>query len=211
VIGERVPFLWLCGPSGVGKSSVGYEIFRQVYQSGIKAGYLDFDQVGICYPGPADDPANHRVKAQNLGAVWPTYRAAGARCLIAAGGVETLETVRQYAEMAPDTDLTLCRLRAGDDKLTERIFRRGLGRGPVAPGPLASRPAQQLAALAAEAAREATELDAADFADLCVDTGHRSVQRVARLIRDLAGGWPQVPADPACSHAGVLAGSCTGG
>jgi hypothetical protein len=210
VIDERVPFLWLCGPSGVGKSSVGYEIFRQVHHSGIKAGYLDFDQVGLCYPRPADDPGNHRVKAQNLGAVWPTYRAAGARCLIAAGGVETLQTVRQYAEMVPDTDLTLCRLRAGDDKLTERIFRRGLGRGPVIPGPLTSKPTQQLAALAADAAREAADLDEADFADLRVDTGHRSVKHVARLIRDLAGGWPQLPADPACAPEGLLAGSRPG-
>lgn len=209
MIGERVPFLWLCGPSGVGKSSVGYEIFRQVYQSGIKAAYLDFDQVGLCYPSPGEDPANHDVRAQNLGAVWPTYRAAGARCLVAAGRVETLDTVRRYAEMVPDTDLTLCRLRAGDDKLTERIFRRGLGRGPVIPGPPVSRPAQQLTGMAAEAAREATDLDAADFADLCVDTGHRSVQHVARLVRDLAGGWPQVAADPGCSHEQVLAGSRT--
>ena len=72
----RVPFLWLCGPTGVGKSSVGYAIFQQVYRSGIKAAYVDLDQVGLCYPSPADDPHNHRVKAKNLGVVWPTYRAA---------------------------------------------------------------------------------------------------------------------------------------
>jgi len=57
--------------------------FTQVYRSGIKASFLDFDQVGLCYSAPADDPVNHRVKAQNLAAVWPTYRVAGARCLIA--------------------------------------------------------------------------------------------------------------------------------
>ena len=73
----RVPFLWLCGPVGVGKSSVGYAIFQQVYRSGIKVAYVDLDQVGLCYPSPADDPHNHRVKAQNLGVVWPAYRAAG--------------------------------------------------------------------------------------------------------------------------------------
>jgi len=82
-----VPFLWLCGPPGVGKSVVGYEIFTRVCRSGIKASFLDFDQVGLCYPTPSDDPVNHRVKAQNLAAVWPTYRTAGARCLIAVGSV----------------------------------------------------------------------------------------------------------------------------
>jgi hypothetical protein len=85
----------------VGKSSVGYAIFQQVYRSGIKAAYLDFDQVGLCYPSPADDPHNHRVKAQNLGVVWPTYWAAGARCLIAAGGVPSREIVMRYAGQVP--------------------------------------------------------------------------------------------------------------
>ena len=71
VASARVPFLWLCGPVGVGKSSVGYAIFQQVYRSGTKVAYVDLDQVGLCYPSPADDPHNHRVKAQNLGVVWP--------------------------------------------------------------------------------------------------------------------------------------------
>jgi hypothetical protein len=134
VISGSVPFLWLCGPSGVGKSAVGYQIFQQVYRSGIKAGFMDFDQLGLCYPTPADDPHNHQVKAQNLGAVWPTYRVAGARRLIAVGGVTSRETVLCYAAQVPDTRLTLCRLRATPERLTERVFRRGLGRARSYPG-----------------------------------------------------------------------------
>ena len=185
-----VPFLWLCGPSGVGKSAVGYEIFQQVYRSGIKASFMDFDQFGLCYPSPADDPRNHHVKAQNLAAVWPTYRRAGARCLIAVGGVTSRQTVLLYAGKVPDTDLTLCRLRATPERLTERVFRRGLGRGPVIPGPPSTTSRQQLAAAAAEAIREAGELDAADFADLCIDTDNHNVAQVARHIRTRTGGWP---------------------
>ena len=167
----------------MGKSSVGYAIFQRVYRSGIKAAYVDFDQVGLCYPSPADDPHNHRVKAQNLGVVWPTYRAAGARCLIAAGGVLSRDIVMTYAGKVPDTDLTLCRLRARPEYLTERVFRRGLGRGPVIPGPPASKSRRLLAGTAAEAIREARELDAADFADLCVDTDDYTVRQLARLSR----------------------------
>lgn len=185
-----VPFLWLCGPVGVGKSVVGYEIFQQVYRSGIKAGFMDFDQLGLCYPTPADDPRNHRVKAHNLAAVWPTYRAAGARCLIAVGGVSARETVLLYAGKVPDTVLTLCRLRATPERLTERVFRRGLGRGPVIPGPPPTTSKQQLAYMAAEAIRQADELDATDFADLCIDTDHRTVTQIARHVRARAGGWP---------------------
>ena len=99
--GDLYPFLSLCGPTGVGKSSVGFEIFMQVYRSGIKAAYIDFDPVGLCYPQPADDPDNHHVKALNLGAVWPIYREAGARCLIASGTVESREGVRRYGQTTP--------------------------------------------------------------------------------------------------------------
>ena len=185
-----VPFLWLCGPIGVGKSVVGYEIFQQVYRSGIKASFMDFDQLGLCYPSPPDDPNNHHVKAQNLAAVWPTYRTAGARCLIAVGGVTSRETVLLYEGKVPDTNLTLCRLRATPERLTERVFRRGLGRGPVIPGPAPTASRRRLAATAAEAVREAGELDAADFADLCIDTDEKNVAQVARHIRTRTGGWP---------------------
>jgi hypothetical protein len=192
VASARAPFLWLCGPTGVGKSSVGYAIFQQVYSSGVKVAYVDFDQIGLCYPSPADDPHNHRVKAQNLGVVWPAYRAAGARCLIAAGGVPSREIVMTYAGKVPDTDLTLCRLRAKPEYLTERVFRRGLGRGPVIPGPPASKSKKLLAGTAAEAIRQARELDAGDFADLCVDTDDCNVRQLARHVRERAGGWPRL-------------------
>jgi len=187
-----VPFLWLCGPVGVGKSVVGYEIFSKVCWSGIKAAFVDFDQVGLCYPVPADDPHNHRVKAGNLAVVWPVYRAAGARCLIAVGGVTSRADVQLYAGQVPDTDLTLCRLRATPERLTERVYRRGLGRGPVIPGPPPAASKQVLAAMADEAIREAGELDAADFADLCVDTDGHNVAQVARRVRAQAGGWPSL-------------------
>src|SRR5580658_9294188 len=78
----------------------------QVYRSGIRAGFLHVDQVGLCYPTPADDPVNHRVKSQNLAAVWPVYRAAGARCLIAVGSVTSRETVSLYAGRTLPTSRT---------------------------------------------------------------------------------------------------------
>lgn len=121
------------------------------------------------------------------------FRAAGALCPLAVGGVEDREIVRLYASQVPDTDLTLCRLRAEPGMVTERVFRRGLGRGPVIPGPPARKSKQRLAAMAAEAVREATELDASDFADLRIDTGHLSVRQVKQLVRDGAGGWPRLP------------------
>ena len=112
----------------MGKSAVGYGIFQQVYRSGIKASFMDFDHPGFCNPPPDDDPVNPPVKAPNPPPGGPVYRAAGARCLIAVGGVTSRETVVLYASKVPGTDLTLCRLRATPERLTERVFRRGLGR-----------------------------------------------------------------------------------
>lgn len=122
----------------------------------------------------------------------PAYRTAGARCLIAVGGVTSRETVLRYAAKVPDTDLTLCRLRATPERLTERVFRRGLGRGPVIPGPPPMAAKQRLAAMAAAAIREAGQLDTADFADLCVDTDKHNVVQVAKQVRMRTGGWPRL-------------------
>ena len=73
------------------------------------------------------------------------------------------------------------------------MIRRGSAGGPVIPW--AAPPAtskQQLAAMAAEAVREARELDAADFADLCIDTDNHDVAQVAKQVRTQTGGWPEL-------------------
>jgi hypothetical protein len=70
VAGDPVPVLLLCGPTAVGKSTVGYEIFTRV-RTGIKAAYVDLAQIGFCRPTPVDDPGSHRLKAANLAAMWP--------------------------------------------------------------------------------------------------------------------------------------------
>jgi hypothetical protein len=175
-----IPFLWLCGPSGVGKSSVGWEVFQQVRREGGECAYLDADQIGLCYPATADDPENHQVKSRNLGAMWPNYREAGARCLVLSGLAPSLDTVRAYAGRLPGTSLTLCRLRAGHEELRERF----LGRAQAAEG--------WRAELVDEAIRDAEAMDREDFADLCVDTDGLSVADVAGLVRKQAGEWPGV-------------------
>ncbi|WP_158882189.1 AAA family ATPase [Amycolatopsis anabasis] len=168
------PLLWLCGPSGVGKSTVGWEIYTQLGREGVQAGYLDADQLGLSFPVPDDDPPNHRVKARNLGAVWPNFRSAGARCLIVSGILESPEAVRIYADSTAGTAWTLCRLRVGHPELRERILRRGW-----------------LTHLADDSVRDAEALERGDFADLCVDTGGLSAAEVARRVRERTG-WPVV-------------------
>jgi DNA-binding NtrC family response regulator len=53
---EETPVLWLNGPSGVGKSTVAFAIFRQLNDAGTKSAFVDVDQVGLCYPPPRTIP-----------------------------------------------------------------------------------------------------------------------------------------------------------
>jgi hypothetical protein len=167
------PFLWLCGPMGVGKSSVGWEIFTQLRNAGIKTGYADADQLGLCYPVPADDPVNQRVKSRNVGAVLKTYQEAGARCFILSGSVYTADEVGMYRRHIPGTALTLCMLRADPGIVKERFLLRGWQPHRVD-----------------EAMKDAAELDTTDFADLRVDIGGHSIEELARIVRSQAGNWP---------------------
>ena len=170
---DPIPLLWLCGPSGVGKSTVGWQFFTQLTRTGIRIGYLDIDQLGMCYPAPASDPERHRIKAQNLGAVVATFQAAGTRCVIVSGVVDAVHGVRTYVDQLPQVALTVCRLRADHDVLAERLVSRG-------------RRSDQLDAVL----READILDYSDFADTCVDTSGIPVSEVIRMVREQAGRWP---------------------
>ncbi|GAA4524796.1 ATP-binding protein [Amycolatopsis samaneae] len=184
------PMLWLCGPRGVGKSAVAWEIFAGLIGSGVRTAYVDLAQLGFRRPAP-DDPGGHRLKARNLGALWANFHAAGARCLIVSGGAGDQATVDRYLAAVPGTRPKVCLLRAGPAALTDRILRRGRGAGPPIPGDdLNGRSAEDLRSLAERAAREAEELDRAGIGDFRVDTGDRSAEEVARLVRARTGDWP---------------------
>jgi hypothetical protein len=158
---------------GVGKSSVGWEIFAQLRNGGIKTGYADADQLGLCYPVPDDDPVNHRVKSRSVGAVYCNFRDAGARCFILSGSVSSAEEARMYRDQIPGADLTICMLSADPSVIRERFLRRGWNPHRVD-----------------EAIREVADLERAKFANLLVDTDDHSVKEVARMVRAQADNWP---------------------
>jgi len=187
------PVLWLCGATGVGKSAVGFHLFMQVMRAGIAAAYVDLEQVGFLRPAPTDDPDNHRVKARNVAAMWHTFRASGARCLIIVGPVDHRDAVRTYADALPAGSLTLVRLHAGPDQLTERILLRGQGGGWPAPGdPLRGQPTATLHRIADQAVANADELERAAIDDVRVDTDGRTIEEVAELVCAQANGWPDL-------------------
>ena len=181
------PGLWLCGPPGVGKSTVGYEIFVAIHRTGRKAGYVDADQVGMCYPAPSDDPHNHALKALNVGAVWRNFRAVDALCLIVSGAIRSHEELRLYREQLTDLSLLVCRLSVGEEELRARLEMRSTGYGPPVPGRTKWRTVKP--EFVREAIGEAALLERTTFADLVVETNGLSPVDVASRVREQAGGW----------------------
>jgi adenylylsulfate kinase-like enzyme len=45
--------LWICGPAGVGKSTVSWRLYTELASSGVRVAFADSDQLCICYPEPA--------------------------------------------------------------------------------------------------------------------------------------------------------------
>jgi hypothetical protein len=179
-----LPLLWICGPSGVGKSSVGWELFTQIRATGIKAGYIDSDQMGFCRPEPAGDPRNDRLRSRNLGAMLSNFRDAGARCMVASGLLETPAAVEMFRAAVPDARFVVCRLRAQPATLRERIFLRGSGGGPQLPGDqaLTGASAARLLEVVEHSVAVAAAMERDEIGDFSVDTDDRSIREVAGSI-----------------------------
>jgi adenylylsulfate kinase-like enzyme len=163
-----IPVLWLCGPPGVGKTTVGWEIYSRLIRSGVETAFVDIDQLGMCYPETAGDPARHRMKERNVAAVIANFEASGARCVVVSGVVDAARGVD-----LPSVDLTVCRLRVGRDELARRFAGRGSELDQ-----------------AENALLEAEKLDAGNVAGVSVDTGGLSVAEVARRVLERTNGWP---------------------
>jgi hypothetical protein len=182
--------LMLCGAAGVGKSTIGFEVYLRTLRAGSTAAYIDLDQIGFCRTGADDGTGGHRLKARNLAAMWHTYRAAGAQRLIATGPVGSEAAAKEYADALPLTSVTLGRLHAGADELTRRIMLRGQGGSWPQPGdPLAGQPTAHLLQAAAGAAADAEALERAAIGALRIDTDRLTVEEAADVIAARTG-WP---------------------
>jgi adenylylsulfate kinase-like enzyme len=186
--GGRV--LLLCGPTGVGKSTIGFQLYQRCLGAGLTAGYIDLDQIGFLAPHPDGDPRNHRLKARNLAGIWRTYHAAGATHLVVSGAVETQAALRAYAAALPAAVITACRLHTAAGELRRRIMTRGEGGSWPQPGdPLRGQPESYLSQVADQAAEDARALDRTPLDALRIDTtGHTAGEAVGLIAA--AAGWP---------------------
>ncbi len=169
-----IPVLWICGPSGIGKTTVAWELFTRT--AGVA--YVDIDQLGMCYTPSFSNAGLHTMKARNLAAILPHYAAAGARGLIVSGVVDVVDGIPR--ELLPT--VRLCRLTVSHAELEQRYQARGV----------------RLESLA-QALDDAEVMDRGTFADEIVDTTGLSVAEVCAQIS--APQWQDAPSYPEPSPA----------
>jgi hypothetical protein len=187
--------LLICGPTGVGKSTIAFRLYMQYLKAGLTAGYVDLDQIGFIRPARPDDPGNHRLKARNLAAMWRNYHAAGATYLIATGPIESTAALHAYREAFPKATVTLCRLRASPQELTRRIMSRRAGGSWHQPGdPLRGKSDEYLRAVADQAITADSAFERENVGPARIDTDGHTPDESAALIA-AATGWPQQPGE----------------
>lgn len=158
--GERGSVLFLTGPTGVGKSTIGFQAYLQLLHDGGCVAFVDVDQ--ICVAG--DQSMDHGLRARNLAAIWSNFREAGAEQMIVVGPVQSVQDTLPYAHRLGADPVTWIRLTATDQTLQERILSRRHGGSWAQPGdPLLGVSESAALHIAEQAAREARALEALDI------------------------------------------------
>ncbi|HVI36910.1 MAG TPA: AAA family ATPase [Gaiellales bacterium] len=171
-----VPVLLITGPSGVGKTTVAYEISAQLAEAGAAHAFVDTDGLDHIHPPPAQDPTKRSLTAANLAAVWANLHAAGAPRLILTGVVENLDSELEWLRPAvPESRWAVVLLRAGDAERARRLAAREVGSG--------------LEYHLERSRIVARALDRAADGRIAVDTDGLTVPEVAREVLR-AAGWP---------------------
>jgi hypothetical protein len=175
--------IFICGPTGVGKSTVAWELFATLRAAGRTAGFVDLAQIGFLSPGRPEDPNHLRLKCANLAALWDTFAAAGADHMVVNGSIVSDYEVQTYKAVLPHTDVTVCRLTADEPTLRQRVFQRRLGEGPPLAGDnLIGQSDDVLRAVVHEADHMDQLLNASDLGDVLVDTTGSSIDEAAMAI-----------------------------
>jgi hypothetical protein len=169
-VSDLLPVLWLCGPSGVGKSTAGWELFTGLPG----AAYVDIDQLGMCYPELPSDPGRTLLEGRVLGDVVANFRAAGASCLVVSGYIDSRRGI--HTEYLTWAVLDALRLRCDPPELRRRLEGRARAGEPP-----------ELRDLALS---EAVALDRSGLPYPWLDTTGRTISEVIKAIRDR---WPNLP------------------
>ena len=152
----------------MGKSTIAWELFDGMPC----AGYIDIDQLGMCFPETPDDPGRTILEGRILGRAVANFRAAGASCLIVSGYIDSQRGI--HTEYLAEAALQVLRLRCDLPELHRRLQLRARPGEP-----------RDFALHGAEA------LDQSGLPYECLDTTGRTATETLATVRDR---WPRPPA-----------------
>lgn len=118
----RVEVLLIAGRSGVGKSTVSYEVSELLRRHDVAHALIDGDNLDAVYP-PAEGSA---LAEANLAAIWRNYAALGHCRAIYVNTVSVLEGAMIRRALG-DVAITGVLLTADDATIHERLGRREIG------------------------------------------------------------------------------------
>ncbi len=126
--------LLITGPAGVGKSTLCWEIGRQLEARQIAHAVVESDELDRVFPKPSADeldrlrPGTTDVSTINLAAMWSTYKALGHTRLIMSGVMMHLDFDRRWIQAAiPEAQIMVVRLSASEPALLARVAQRETG------------------------------------------------------------------------------------
>jgi len=169
--------LFLTGTSGVGKSTTLQALSALLTARGMSHAAVDVDQLQLKWPVPADDPFNRRLGLQNLRAIVPNLRAAGAERLLLAHILTGSGDLQEYAAAAGVRRFFVCRLRATEAQVAARLRARHEHQGPW-----------ELAGFLEGYWALHRRMEEAGLDDAVIDVGERDPLEVAEAVAT-AAGW----------------------
>ena len=115
--------LFVGGRSGVGKSSVAFELHAQLAALNVKHCVIEGDSLDLAFPHPWE----HHLAERNLTAIWANYRALGYRRMIYTNTVSVRFTRELAAAMGDEPKITAVLLTATDETSSARLRGRSQG------------------------------------------------------------------------------------
>ncbi|MGH3377930.1 MAG: hypothetical protein ACRDP6_24675, partial [Actinoallomurus sp.] len=113
---EHAEVLLIGGRSGVGKTTVGWEVSAQLRAAHVSHAIVEGDFLGQVHPAPQGDPDRVKLTERNLTAVWANFAECGYRRLIYTNTLSVLpETTGMFQRaMGADVRITAILLTASD-------------------------------------------------------------------------------------------------
>jgi gluconate kinase len=124
---NRAEALLIGGRSGVGKSTVGWEVSAQLQAVQVAHAFVEGDNLDQIYPAPDGDPTRSKITEANLAALWHNYATLGCSRLIYTNTVSVLESDLIARAMGGAPRIIMVLLTAEDATALQRLSGREIG------------------------------------------------------------------------------------